>query len=94
MRLVDIDIVFIRWLRPLGFSVSIELEFVFVWVVNIDMISLQGIELGLISVQTLELTCFFVWVSKMTWFYCRDRYYLGFGVAASKLRCFYGGDRN
>ena len=32
------------------FSVSIEIDLVFVWVVDIDLISARGIELDLISV--------------------------------------------
>ena len=33
-----------------GFSVSIEIDLVFVWVVDIDLISVWGIELDLILV--------------------------------------------
>ena len=36
--------------KKLGSSVSIELDFVVVWVVEIDLISLWGIEVDLISV--------------------------------------------
>ena len=44
--------------KPLGFSVSIEIDVFFVGVVNIDLISVGGIELDLISVQGSELICF------------------------------------
>ena len=36
--------------KSLGFSVSIEIDLVLVWVVDIDLILVWGIELGLISV--------------------------------------------
>ena len=36
--------------KSLGFSVSIEIDLVLVWVIEIDMISVWGMELGLISV--------------------------------------------
>ena len=66
--------------KPLGFSVSIELDFVFVWVVELDLISMGGIELDLISVRGSELTWFcvrgenyFVLLSgsERTWFLCQ-----------------------
>ena len=50
VRVVEIDLVFFAGRKSLGFSVSIELDFVLVWVVDIDLISLWGIELDLISV--------------------------------------------
>ena len=37
--------------KSLGFSVSIEIDLVFVWVVDIDLISVRGITLDLISVR-------------------------------------------
>ena len=37
-------------LKSLRFSVSTELDFVFVWVVEIDLISLRGTQPELISV--------------------------------------------
>ena len=36
--------------KSLGFSVSIEIDLVFVWVVDVDLVSVWGIELDLISV--------------------------------------------
>ena len=36
--------------KSLGFSVSIEIDLVFVWVVDNELISVWGIELNLISV--------------------------------------------
>ena len=36
--------------KSLGFSVSIEIDLVFVWVVDIDLISVCGIDFDLISV--------------------------------------------
>ena len=36
--------------KPLGFSVSIEIDLVSAWLMEIDLISVQGIELDLISV--------------------------------------------
>ena len=36
--------------KSLGFSVSIEIDLVFVWVVDNELISVWGIELTLISV--------------------------------------------
>ena len=50
VRVVEIDLVFFAGRKSLGFSLSIELDFVLVWVVDIDLISLWGIELDLISV--------------------------------------------
>ena len=44
--------------QSLGFSVSVEIDFVFVWVVEIDFISVWGIELDLISVGGSELIWF------------------------------------
>ena len=37
--------------KPLGFSVSIEIDLVFVWVVGSDLIPLWGTTLDLISVE-------------------------------------------
>ena len=63
--------------ESLGSSVSIEIYFVFVVWVEIDMISMWGVELDLISVKGLELTVFCVGIqngsilvfrSKLTWF--------------------------
>ena len=50
VRVVEISLVLNAGRKSLGFSVSIELDFVFVWVVEIDLISLWGIQLYLISV--------------------------------------------
>ena len=50
VRVVQIDLVFVCWPKILGFGVSIELDFFFVWVVEVDLILLLGIELDLISV--------------------------------------------
>ena len=50
VRVVEISLVLNAGRKSLGFSVSIELDFVFVWVVEIDLISLWGIQLDLISV--------------------------------------------
>ena len=44
--------------KSLGFSVSFEIDLVFVWVVDIDFISVWGIELDLISVGGSELIWF------------------------------------
>ena len=43
--------------KSLGFSVSIGMDLVFVWVADVDLISACGIELDLISVQGSELIC-------------------------------------
>ena len=48
VRVVEIDLVFVCWPKTLGFNMSIELDFLFVWVVETDLISLWGIELVLI----------------------------------------------
>ena len=52
--MVEIDFFFFyagrKSLRLVLFSVSIEIDLVFVWVVDIDLISVWGIELDLISV--------------------------------------------
>ena len=37
-RVVEIDLVFLCWPKIAWYSVSIELDFVFVWVVAIDLI--------------------------------------------------------
>ena len=50
VRVVEISLVLNAGRKSLGFSASIELDFVFVWVVEIDLISLWGIQLDLISV--------------------------------------------
>ena len=50
VRVVEISLVLYAGRKSLGFSVSIEPDFVFVWVVEIDLISLWGIQLDLISV--------------------------------------------
>ena len=47
---IEIDSVLDTAHKSLGFSVSIEIDLVFVWVVDIDLISVWEIELGLISV--------------------------------------------
>ena len=47
---VETDSVFGCGRKSIGFSDSIEIDLVFVWVVNIDLISVWGIELDLISV--------------------------------------------
>ena len=44
------DLVFVCWLKRTWFFVSIGIDFVFVWVVDIDLISLLRIELNFISV--------------------------------------------
>ena len=44
------DLVFVCWLKRTWFFVSIGIDFVFVWVVEIDLISLLRIELNFISV--------------------------------------------
>ena len=50
VRVVEINLFLYAGRISIGFSVSIELDFVLVWVVEIDLISLWGIELDLISV--------------------------------------------
>ena len=50
VRVVEIDLVSVWWLKITRFSVSIEFDLVFVSVVEIDLISLWGVELDLISV--------------------------------------------
>ena len=61
-----------------GFSVIIGLDFVFVWVVEIDLIPLMGIELDLIS----------GWGSELTWLWCGGRKGLGFSLEI-KIDCFF-----
>ena len=67
--------------KSLDFGVSIENDFVFVWVVDIDSISVWGIERDLISVQGSQSTCFVsgvrkrlgfsIWVG-IDWIFCDD----------------------
>ena len=47
---IEIDLFLYARRKSLDFSVSIELDFVFVWVAKVDLISIWGIELDLISV--------------------------------------------
>ena len=54
--------------KTLGLSVNIEVGFVFVWVVEIDLIPLLGIELDLPS----------VYGSQLPWFWCGGQKGLGF----------------
>ena len=57
--------------KSLGFisSVSIEIDLVFVWVVDNDLISVWGVEIDLISFSLgIEIDMVCVWGSKMTWF--------------------------
>ena len=67
--------------KSLGFSVSIEVDLVFVWVVDIDLISVGGIELDVISVYGFKLICLCLGVendlvlvsgSKLAWILCDD----------------------
>ena len=78
--------------KSLGFTVSTELDFAFVWV-EIDLISMWGIDLELISAG-IGMNCFFVWGSKMTWFWGLDQTSLGYCVEASKLTLIGSWDRN
>ena len=48
--MIEIDSVLDTAHKSLGFSVSIEIDLVFVWVVDIDLISVWGIEHDLNSV--------------------------------------------
>ena len=50
MWVIEIDLFLYARRKSLDFSVSIELDFVFVWVAKVDLISIWGIELDLISV--------------------------------------------
>ena len=56
--------------KSLDSSVRIEINFVLVWVVEIGLILMSGIELDFISVQG----------SWLTWFLCGGRKWLGFTV--------------
>ena len=47
---VEIELVLYAGRKSLGFSVSIEIDFVYVWVVEIDLISMWGIVLDFILV--------------------------------------------
>ena len=47
---VETDSVLDTGRKSLGFSVSIAIDLVFVWVVVIDLLSVRGIELDLIAV--------------------------------------------
>ena len=47
---VEMGLVLYAGRKPLGFCASIELDFLFVWVVEINLISTWGIEIYLISV--------------------------------------------
>ena len=78
--------------RSLVFKMSMEIEFVFVWVVQIDLISVGEIGFDLISVKALNWLGFVVGVEND-----------GFGlwieinlvlVRGSKLACFLCGDRS
>ena len=51
VRVVEIDLVFVRWPKITWFECEHRTDFVFVWVVEIDLVSLWGIGLDLISVQ-------------------------------------------
>ena len=51
VRVVEISLVLYAGRKSLGFSVSIEPDFVFVWVVEIGLISMSGIEVDVISVK-------------------------------------------
>ena len=44
--------------KSLGFSVSIEMDLVFGWMVDIDWTLVRRIELDLISVSASEMICF------------------------------------
>ena len=48
--MVEIDSVLGCGPQSLGFSVSIEINLVSVWVVDVDLVSVWGVELDLISV--------------------------------------------
>ena len=50
MVVIEIDSVLDTGRKSLGFSVSIAIDLVFVWVVVIDLLSVRGIELDLIAV--------------------------------------------
>ena len=58
------------------------MDLVFVWVVDIDLISAWGVDLDFRRIVSLgignDLGC--VWMSKMTWFIYLDRTGLGFCV--------------
>ena len=41
--------------KSLGFSVSIEIDLILVWVVDINLISVRGFEVDLIYVEGSEL---------------------------------------
>ena len=55
---VEINSVLDAGVKSLGFSVSAEIDLVFVWVVGIDLVSVRGVELDLISVYGSELIWF------------------------------------
>ena len=54
--------------KSFGVSVSIELDFVFVWVVEIDLISSWGVELDLGFVWVVYIDLGVVCGRKITWF--------------------------
>ena len=91
--------------KSLGFSVSIEIDLVSVWV-EIKLIFLSGIELDLIRTELIWLSCGW-W--KLTWFQSggseltliqyRDRNSVEIGIdlvfyVAVEMACFYCLDRN
>ena len=48
---VEFDMIFVCGPKPIGLSVNFENVFFFVWVAEIDLISVRRIELDLISVK-------------------------------------------
>ena len=50
MRMVEINLVFVCWSKSIDLSVNMQLDFFFVCVVEINLISLWGVEIDSISV--------------------------------------------
>ena len=50
MRMVEINLVFVCWSKSIDLSVNMQLDFLFVCVVEINLISLWGVEIDSISV--------------------------------------------
>ena len=71
---------FLRGLKSLDLSLSIEIGLIFFWAVEIKLISMWGMEHDLISVGMKLIWLLCRW-SKLTWFQYRDRNWLGFCVA-------------
>ena len=73
VRVVKTHLVLNSNRTQIDFTVGIELDFVFVWVDEIELILLWGIELDLVSFGVgIGIDLVVVWGSKMIWFQSLD----------------------